>query len=235
VHYISKAQHGTPRPEDPRYRRKWLRRYVRRTSCCSHSHLIHFLRINLIYGEPGSAVCKAALARGFQVTSIRFVPSHLFNSDERTARAHPPSTRTAARRAGRTRRRRATPPRGHPKCRPFPSSALRAACDAHAPLCFAQVDWRRGDARDPGSFAPLLRDATAVVHTLGTLLEDTRYKAALRTGELGGLLRAAAGRVGDVFGGGRNPLAGAQPGGYDEMNRDLGASACCAASWTCGY
>ena len=87
-----------------------------------------------------------------------------------------------------------------------------------------QVDWQRADALDPASYAHLLRGTTAVVHTLGTLLEDRRYKAALNGGDVGGLLSAALGRVRDGLGGGANPLEEKTPGGYDELNRDAGAS-----------
>ena len=58
------------------------------------------------------------------------------------------------------------------------------------------------------------------MHTLGTLLEDARYKAALNKGDIGALVRVAV----DGFTKGGNPLAEKSPkGGYDELNRDAGA------------
>ena len=71
----------------------------------------------------------------------------------------------------------------------------------------------------PETYGHLLSDKTAVVHTLGTLLEDARYKAALNKGDLPGLLKvAASGLVGS-----RNPLEERnKSGGYDELNRDAG-------------
>lgn len=82
-----------------------------------------------------------------------------------------------------------------------------------------QVDWQQADALRPETYGHLLRDKTAVVHTLGTLLEDPAYKAALGAGDVLGLLKAFAGRVGT-----RNPLEErVTAGGYDELNRDAGA------------
>jgi hypothetical protein len=60
-------------------------------------------------------------------------------------------------------------------------------------------------------------DKTAVVHTLGTLLEDQRYKAAVRKGGVVGLARAFAGTFGA-----RNPLEEGGEGSYEVMNRDSG-------------
>eukprot|EP00124_Ichthyophonus_hoferi_P000321 Ihof_evm17s11 gene=Ihof_evmTU17s11 len=45
-----------------------------------------------------------------------------------------------------------------------------------------KVDWRKGDALDPESYHGLLQDTTAVVHTVGILLEGSNYKSYLRCG-----------------------------------------------------
>ncbi|KAF7363495.1 adenylate kinase [Mycena sanguinolenta] len=91
----------------------------------------------------------------------------------------------------------------------------------HTPAWTAQVDWRTGDALDPASYAETLDGTSAVVHTLGTLLEDTEYKRALREGDALGLLRAAFGNVN-----GRNPLAPKGTTTYERMNRDAALRVC---------
>lgn len=84
--------------------------------------------------------------------------------------------------------------------------------------CLLQVEWRAADALEPASYAPLMQERTAVVHALGTLLEDARYKAALKSGDVLGLASAflspsSAG----------NPLKPSRTG-YDALNRDSGPS-----------
>ncbi|KAJ6502494.1 NAD-binding protein [Mycena sanguinolenta] len=91
----------------------------------------------------------------------------------------------------------------------------------HTPAWAAHVDWRTGDALDPASYAQTLDGTSAVVHTLGTLLEDTEYKRALREGDALSLLRAAFGNAG-----GRNPLAAKGPTTYERMNRDAALRVC---------
>lgn len=61
-----------------------------------------------------------------------------------------------------------------------------------------------------------MNDRTAVVHTLGTLLEDTRYKAALKSGHIGALASAFLSSSG-----GANPLK-ESTSTYDLLNRDSG-------------
>jgi len=46
-----------------------------------------------------------------------------------------------------------------------------------------QVDWQAGNVLRPETYSHL-HDVTAAVHTLGTLIEDTRYKTALKNGDL---------------------------------------------------
>jgi hypothetical protein len=58
-----------------------------------------------------------------------------------------------------------------------------------------------------------------VVHTLGTLLEDGRYKKSIRDGDLAGL-------VGSFFQGGANPLEKGGPGSYEVINRDAALRVC---------
>lgn len=87
------------------------------------------------------------------------------------------------------------------------------------------MDWQAADALQPETYSHLLPGVTAVVHTLGTLLEDTRYKAALNKGDITALLSTFAS---NVTGGGTssNPLAGgvAKSRSYESLNRDSGTS-----------
>ncbi|KAF8447725.1 NAD(P)-binding protein [Boletus edulis BED1] len=122
-------------------------------------------------GFIGSAVCKAALARGIQVTSI-------------SSSGKPYKT-----------------PKGH------------------TPAWVANVDWRKADALLPETYSDILPRVGAVVHTLGTLLEDGKYKSALAHGDVIGL-------VGGIAGGGANPLRGPQSSSYQVMNRDSALRVC---------
>ncbi|KAH7913710.1 mitochondrial protein [Hygrophoropsis aurantiaca] len=130
-------------------------------------------------GFIGSAVCKSALARGMQVTSI-------------SSSGKPYRT-----------------PKGH------------------SPAWASQVDWRRADALRPETYASLLPGVSAVVHTLGTLLEDGKYKAALANGDVPSLLRHF---VSGLSGHGGNPLErnsrAGSTGGYEIMNRDSALRVC---------
>jgi len=92
----------------------------------------------------------------------------------------------------------------------------------YSPAWTSNVDWQKGDALDPGSYAHHLSDATAVVHTLGTLIEGAEYKEALKEGNLLGLISSLA-----------NPLASSNPLGtadtkksYVALNRDSALRAC---------
>ncbi|KAG6917979.1 hypothetical protein DXG01_017163 [Tephrocybe rancida] len=91
-------------------------------------------------GFIGSAICKAALSKGFQVTSVS-------------------------------------------------SSGLPyRSAKGHAPAWVSQIDWQKGDALHPESFAHLFPEVDGIVHTLGTLLEDSSYKQAIKQGNVLGLL-----------------------------------------------
>ena len=65
---------------------------------------------------------------------------------------------------------------------------------------------------------------TAVVHTLGTLLEDTRYKAAMKDGNVPALVGAFISSLTSLGSSGRNPLV--EPtkdaSSYEVLNRDAG-------------
>ena len=80
------------------------------------------------------------------------------------------------------------------------------------------MGWLRADALRPETYSHLLPDAWAVVHTLGTLLADTKYKGALRQQDLAG---AATSFLQHLTGAGRNPLK-ESPDGYERLNRDSG-------------
>ncbi|KAK7020565.1 adenylate kinase [Favolaschia claudopus] len=120
-------------------------------------------------GFIGSAVCRSALARGLQVTSI-------------SSSGRPYQT-----------------PKGH------------------TPAWTAKVDWQKGDALKPESFAQHLDGASGVVHTIGILLEDAGYKRAVRDGDAPYLLRT-------LFAD-RNPLAPPETT-YEMMNRDSALRVC---------
>jgi len=128
-------------------------------------------------GFVGSAVCRAALTRGYQVTSI-------------SSSGRPYTT-----------------PKGH------------------SPAWTSKVNWQKADALNPSTYAHLLPEVNAVVHTLGTLLEDARYKAALKDGDIFKLL----GTLASNFTGSEsnNPLRDpAKVGGYEQLNRDAALQVC---------
>lgn len=80
------------------------------------------------------------------------------------------------------------------------------------------MEWLRADALRPETYSHVLPDASAVVHTLGTLLADTKYKDALRKQDLAG---AATSFLQSLMGAGRNPLEESADG-YERLNRDSG-------------
>ncbi|KAK0197037.1 mitochondrial protein [Armillaria mellea] len=63
-----------------------------------------------------------------------------------------------------------------------------------------------------------LKDAHGVVHTLGTLLDDGKYKNAVKEGSLVGL-------VGSLIGS-QNPLEKKTSSGYESLNRDAALRVC---------
>ncbi|GHJ85309.1 hypothetical protein NliqN6_1711 [Naganishia liquefaciens] len=122
-------------------------------------------------GYLGSAVCRAAVGRGWDVTSISSS--------------------------------------GKPALTP----------GGHARAWTKSVRWTKASAFDPPSYASLVADSTAVVHTLGILMENN-YKQHVKSGNLFGLLGSVV-RGGDEG----NPLAGQVKKGkegmtYEVMNRD---------------
>ncbi|KAK0459800.1 uncharacterized protein EV420DRAFT_1537796 [Desarmillaria tabescens] len=121
-------------------------------------------------GFIGSAVCRAALAKGMQVTSV--------SSSGRPYRT----------------------PRGH------------------SPAWTEKVTWLQGTAHDPSTFADALKDTNGVVHTLGTLLDDDKYKKAVKEGNIAGL-------VGSLIGS-QNPLEKKTSSGYESLNRDAALRVC---------
>jgi hypothetical protein len=96
----------------------------------------------------------------------------------------------------------------------------------HSLLPLQQVDWQQGSALQPESFAHLFSQVDGVVHTLGTLIEDTDYKRAVKEGDLPGLFGAV---FQGLRNGGGNPLQkrtapSENPKSYESMNRDSGES-----------
>lgn len=98
----------------------------------------------------------------------------------------------------------------------------------HTPKWVQRVQWHKASAFEPSTFADLISNKTAVVHTLGILLEDAGYKAAVRQGNPLGVLKAVAQ---GVLGSGvdSNPLktTAEKRKGYDAMNRDSGEERSC--------
>jgi hypothetical protein len=81
------------------------------------------------------------------------------------------------------------------------------------------VEWLKADALRPETYSYLLPGVSAIVHTLGTLLLDTKYKEALRRQDLAG---AAESFLRTLFMGvGHNPLE-EWPNAYERLNRDSG-------------
>lgn len=142
----------------------------------------HLVRKILVVGGNGflgSAVCKAALARGMQVTSI-------------SSSGKPYTT-----------------PKGH------------------SPAWTSKVNWQAANALEPSSYSHLVNGTTAVVHTLGTLFEDTPYKTALKAGDLPTLFGTFVSSL--VGNGTSNPLAKPKGNGetsYERMNRDSALHVC---------
>ncbi|KAJ7774549.1 NAD-binding protein [Mycena maculata] len=87
----------------------------------------------------------------------------------------------------------------------------------HTPAWVSRVRWETGDALKPETFAHHLDGAQSVVHTLGILLEDAKYKHAVRTGDVPALLGALLA--------GRNPLDTDSPT-YEAVNRDSALRVC---------
>ncbi|KAF8798068.1 NAD(P)-binding protein [Phlegmacium glaucopus] len=128
-------------------------------------------------GFIGSAVCKAALKQGIQVTSVS-------------------------------------------------SSGLPfRTAKGHSPAWTSNVDWQQGDALHPQTFTHIFPEVDGVVHTLGSLLENSSYKNALKAndvlGFLGSLFQTATGD----FGG---PLKqdNKKTTSYEVMNRDSALRVC---------
>lgn len=92
----------------------------------------------------------------------------------------------------------------------------------HTPKWVDKVEWHAASAFDPASYRSLVASSSAVVHTLGILLEDAGYKSAVQQGNVLSLVKAFAG---GITGGQGNPLKTEEEKrrGYDGMNRDSGA------------
>ena len=89
-------------------------------------------------------------------------------------------------------------------------------------ICLRQVAWHAASALSPASYRNLLHGRTAVVHTVGTLLEAAQYKEAIRSGDLGGLAKTVFGSLAGSDG--SNPLkrGASHPASYETLNRDTG-------------
>jgi uncharacterized protein YbjT (DUF2867 family) len=129
----------------------------------------------------GSSICKRAVARNWDVHSL-----------SRSGRVY-------------------STPKGHsPAWTQKVLSSLVYPSHVSLTACRKQVTWHAGSAQDPSSYSHLLPSVTAVVHTLGVLLE-TDYKSGGITSLVEGLLAGEP----------SNPLD-EKRGTYDRINRDSG-------------
>lgn len=108
------------------------------------------------------------------------------------------------------------------KVKSTPYLQERQEPNAEPKIPFGQVNWQKGDALSPQTFAHLFPEVGGVVHTLGTLLEDGAYKQAVRTGDLPGLLKSLAGVGKDSNPLRRDASALEGRGTYEALNRDSG-------------
>ena len=96
----------------------------------------------------------------------------------------------------------------------------------HLTFTSLQVEWQKGSALKPETYAHLLPGVTAVVHTIGTLFEKSGYKSALKDGNVPRFVSSIAAGVAGA-GAGANPLEREErrrEGSYEVVNRDTGAS-----------
>ncbi|WVR03372.1 hypothetical protein IAU60_000363 [Kwoniella sp. DSM 27419] len=124
-------------------------------------------------GFLGSAICKAAVVKGWEVSSMSS------------------------------------------SGKPYTTPA------GHTPAWVPRVQWHSASAFEPSSYRSLVEGSTAVVHTLGILLEDSGYKQSVRSGDVLGLARSLV-KASGLGGGNGNPLKTEEERrkGYEGMNRD---------------
>ncbi|RDX56740.1 NAD(P)-binding protein [Lentinus brumalis] len=98
----------------------------------------------------------------------------------------------------------------------------------HTPGWVSKVEWHKGNALEPDTYAHLLHGVTAVVHTIGTLFEKSGYKSALKDGNVPRFVSSvAAGITGS--GPSANPLEREEKkreGSYEVVNRDTALRVC---------
>ncbi|WWD22309.1 hypothetical protein CI109_106800 [Kwoniella shandongensis] len=89
----------------------------------------------------------------------------------------------------------------------------------HTPAWAPRVKWHAASAFSPDSYSTLIGESTAVVHTLGILLEDVGYKQSVKSGDVFGLVKSFAS---SLSGGDGNPLKSEEERkrGYEGMNKD---------------
>jgi len=89
------------------------------------------------------------------------------------------------------------------------------------------VNWHKGDALHPETFARLFPEVGGVVHTLGIIIEDSTYKQALKEGNvprlMGSFFRAMTGNHGNPL---ENAAEGARTVSYELINRDAALRVC---------
>lgn len=115
----------------------------------------------------------------------------------------------------------------------WPSSSSSSSANTSArPEWAKKVDWRRGDVLNPETYRDAIKDADAVVHSMGILLEAD-YKGVLTGKEpvLQGLKKA----FDSTRATGKNTIREGGKGlSYETMNRDSGEfSSCSPHRWQC--
>lgn len=149
-------------------------------------------------GLVGSSVAKKAIARGWEVVSLS-----RSGTPYKTPAGHVPSWSNQVHYLATTR------------------VALQPANRFLLLALPSQVDWRSASAFNPSSYTSLLPSCTAVVSTLGILLEGDSYKQGGQASPLGVLKGMVKGFTGDRG----NPLGekgGEEKRSYERMNRDAG-------------
>ena len=135
-------------------------------------------------GFLGSRICKSAVARGWNVTSIRYFPKHQHLGTRATQSKSCGILTDGPSRSG------------EPQWNSVTSSST-------PPSWAHKVTWERADILKPSTYAPLLKSADYVVHSMGILLEAD-YKGVISGKEspISGLQRAFSA----TKGGSQNPL-----------------------------
>lgn len=87
----------------------------------------------------------------------------------------------------------------------------------HTPDWVEKVEWRKADAMNADTYADILPGVNAVVHTIGTLLDNTQRNKQFHDKDFIGLFKSITGI---------NPVEARHLGAYDKLNRDTAIRMC---------